>query len=1527
MSLNPSVLESLSLEQAIERDPLTVSPDRPIVEVVALMSEVRDGTCTLENEWEKTLSAGFPLEGEIATGNTYILVVEGARLVGIVTESDLVKLASRAIPLAQLTVADVMSADPVVLEWSERRNLFDIVQLFRQHAITHVPIVDGRSQLLGVVTAAQIRRVLQPSNLLRFQEVRDVMNPEVICAPKTTSIRKIAELMVRRRIGCVTIAEEQNGHLIPLGIVTQRDVIQFQSLELDLESLSAQTVMSAPAIAVSPHDSLWDAHQIMLERRIRRLLVVGTSGELLGIVTQTRLLQVLDPVQMYRVIEVLHEQVLHLEAQKVELLRDRAADLEEKVRQRTSKLRDRVRREALLAGVASRIRESLNLQEILDSTAREVRRFLDCNRVLVYQFAPNMEGEIVAESVSEGYRSILGEQIRDTYFQTNGSLEYLNGRKRSVNDIYQAGLTGCHVELLEQFQVRSFLVIPIIMEPRRKKFKHGEAIAAESIGRHLWGLLVAHQCDEPRNWYAEELNLLERVGVQLAIAIQQAQLFQQLQAQLQARQRAEEQLAYNERLLSLFYKTAPIGLALADEQGRFVRVNPAFCYLFGYPEGELVGRHYTELLDLETPGEWEIRRHDGRVFHIYLTGGWASTDRGQRYLVTTITDITERKQTERAIAETAQQLSTVLETVGEGIALSDTKGYFLLFNSKMQEITGYTADEANRCENFLALIYPEPEEYQRALSRLSQLLNLREFRNIETTIRAKDGTRRTLLVSSSIVNHQGRELFLSAYRDISDRKQAEIALRESEKRYRQIVETSMEGIWTLDEGDRTSFVNQRMASMLGYDSEDMLGAPLEVFVYKQDCEMVKQYLEWRRQGISAQHEFQFRRQDGSSFYGLVSANPLFDDAGNYTGVLAMITDITERRQAEAAVQQLNAELEARVNLRTAELADTIEQLRQEVQRREGSENALRKSEELYRTLIANFPNGAVILYDRDLRYTICDGSGLQDIGFSGEALQGKTIWELFPPDLCAILEPHYRAALVGESRTFEVGYGNKLLLLQSLPVTNDRGEIFAGMVLAQDITERKQAEIALRKSEERFALAVEGIKDGIWDWDIESGHLYLSPRWKSMLGFADDEVPHRIESWQQTLHPDDYERAITTLDDYLTGKSSTYEQEFRARHKDGHYRWILARGAALRDDRGKPYRMAGSHTDITERKQAEVQLQRQLAAIEAASDGIAILNSDGQFIYLNHAHVGFFGFDSARDILGQTWRALYDDSEIERFETEILPVLRREGHWQGQAIARRQDGSTFVEDLSFTQLADGGCICVCRDISEMMRTLSELKQTEEKLKASLNEKELLLKEVHHRVKNNLQIISSIFSLQSQSLEDEKILAILQDSQARIASMALIHEKLYQSKNIAQIDFAEYIKNLTTNLFSSYNIGNRQIALDLDVEKLSLNLDTAIPCGLLINELVSNALKHAFRDREVGQIKIEFSILPPDRLRLIVRDNGVGLPSNFDSRTGYSLGFRLIRALSRQLKGNLEIDRTQGTCFTVTFPQPTERKRF
>ena len=210
----------------------------------------------------------------------------------------------------------------------------------------------------------------------------------------------------------------------------------------------------------------------------------------------------------------------------------------------------------------------------------------------------------------------------------------------------------------------------------------------------------------------------------------------------------------------------------------------------------------------------------------------------------------------------------------------------------------------------------------------------------------------------------------------------------------------------------------------------------------------------------------------------------------------------------------------------------------------------------------------------------------------------------------------------------------------------------------------------------------------------------------------------------------------------------------------------------------------------------------------------------------------------------------------------------------------------------------------------------------EMLKTSLEEKELLLKEVHHRVKNNLQVISSILSLQSQYIKEPQILSTLEDTQNRIASMALIHEKLYESTNLRQIHFADYLKSLSQNLFSSYNINPHLIKLKLEVVNITLDLDTAIPCGLLINELISNALKHAFPEEQEGQISITFSVMVKEQLCIEVRDNGIGLPADFDLEQTSSLGLRLIRALTRQIRGLLEIESNPGlgTVFKVTFPQ-------
>ena len=210
------------------------------------------------------------------------------------------------------------------------------------------------------------------------------------------------------------------------------------------------------------------------------------------------------------------------------------------------------------------------------------------------------------------------------------------------------------------------------------------------------------------------------------------------------------------------------------------------------------------------------------------------------------------------------------------------------------------------------------------------------------------------------------------------------------------------------------------------------------------------------------------------------------------------------------------------------------------------------------------------------------------------------------------------------------------------------------------------------------------------------------------------------------------------------------------------------------------------------------------------------------------------------------------------------------------------------------------------------------KQVENKLKSSLKEKEVLLKEIHHRVKNNLQIISSLLRLQSGYIKDKQALEIFKDSQNRVRAMALIHENLYQTNNLEKIEFSEYIRKLTNNLIRCYNITN--IKISSNIEKLNLKIDTAIPCGLIINELISNSMKHAFTNSEEGEIYVEFITLQTGKYSLSVSDNGVGVRENIDSLKKQSLGLELVWNLVEQLEGTIVYNSKLGTSFRITFAE-------
>jgi len=218
-----------------------------------------------------------------------------------------------------------------------------------------------------------------------------------------------------------------------------------------------------------------------------------------------------------------------------------------------------------------------------------------------------------------------------------------------------------------------------------------------------------------------------------------------------------------------------------------------------------------------------------------------------------------------------------------------------------------------------------------------------------------------------------------------------------------------------------------------------------------------------------------------------------------------------------------------------------------------------------------------------------------------------------------------------------------------------------------------------------------------------------------------------------------------------------------------------------------------------------------------------------------------------------------------------------------------------------------------------IRYAIERKNAEELIKKSLEEKKVLIKEIHHRVKNNLMVISGLLNLQSQYIHDQNDLEFFKESQARAKSMALIHEHLYQSDNVMSIDFGEYIVKLSNDLFHTYNCDASHVKFDINVENIMVDVDTAIPLGLIVNELISNSLKQGFPDGRSGEIKIKFHHYH-DKLQLIVKDNGIGLSGKLDYKNTDSLGLQLVNLLTGQIDGELEVNMNGGTEFIISFTE-------
>jgi PAS domain S-box-containing protein len=348
-------------------------------------------------------------------------------------------------------------------------------------------------------------------------------------------------------------------------------------------------------------------------------------------------------------------------------------------------------------------------------------------------------------------------------------------------------------------------------------------------------------------------------------------------------------------------------------------------------------------------------------------------------------------------------------------------------------------------------------------------------------------------------------------------------------------------------------------------------------------------------------------------------------------------------------------------------------------------------------------------------------------------------------------------------------------------------------------------------------------------------------------------------------------------------------------------------------------------SDITRRlpMRREPELSRQQTTewyqllIEDVQDyAIFLIDREGRVTSWNAGAERVLGWTEA-EILGQPASRLFTpDDVVDGVPLQELAKAAADGRAEDDRWHIRKDGSRFWASGTLTAVRnDGGALI---GFGKILRDRTVQKQLEEQLRASLQEKEVLLKEIYHRVKNNLQVISSLLSLQAEMLQDREVLLAFQDCQARIQSMALVHEVLYQSSNLAQVNFGDYARRLAADLLRAQSVAPERIRLIVETDEVWLSAEKAVPCGLILNELLTNCVKHAFPAGRAGDIRIVLRADAEAQVTISVSDTGVGFPEGLDFRNAASLGMQLACLLTEQLGGTIDLERAEGTAFTIRF---------
>lgn len=433
--------------------------------------------------------------------------------------------------------------------------------------------------------------------------------------------------------------------------------------------------------------------------------------------------------------------------------------------------------------------------------------------------------------------------------------------------------------------------------------------------------------------------------------------------------------------------------------------------------------------------------------------------------------------------------------------------------------------------------------------------------------------------------------------------------------------------------------------------------------------------------------------------------------------------------------------------------------------------------------------------------------------------------------------------------------------------------------------------------------------------------LFKSPSIERILGYERNEL-NGLNAFS-FVHKDDVAAVMDAFADGINSPGKAIFAPFRFRHANGNYVYLEAAGTKFTEKPGSTHIVVNSR-DITKRVEDEIKLNRLTAAVEQSSNTIVITDIDGHIQYVNKKFEELTGY-SKDEVIGGKPNLLKSGETSEEVYKDLWTTILTGRVWEGEFRNLKKSGEMYWERIKITPVVD--CNDRITNFIAMKDDISLEKEKDSRLEHSLREKEMMLKEIHHRVKNNLQIVISLLNLQASSAGDSKLKSQLTISQNRVRSMALIHQMLYRSCDLSKIDIEEYLLSIAGQLLSTYDDKKDKVRIKIEAKDIHFSIETAVPFGLLINELLTNSLKHAFPGGRKGNIEISLSETGKEKYELSYFEDGVGIPLTLVNGHVLSFGMQLIDMLVSQLDGSISRLPSEGTAYSIKFRGSNYQTRF